>query len=116
MKESERLVLILKFLNNEWRTVKTLLSDDQLEFLKSELEGLEKQLEGCMGDSDKTDSIAINFNPVFSEMKPIAFLSEFGEVKERSSATAELEEDITIVLLNSLKKIKEQYSKDTGNS
>jgi hypothetical protein len=103
------LKLILQFLNDEWENVTPLLTKDQLGKLKKELEVLEVKLL-VEPSNDETTVIAKEFIPVFNEIKALSFMSEMAESKLRSISVEETREDIGIVLLNSLKKIKGRYN------
>jgi hypothetical protein len=108
MEDSKRLMLILQFLNDEWDNVTPLLTKEQLAKLKDELEGLEGKLLVEPSD-DEAKVIAKEFIPIFSNIKSLEFLSVMDVTKMRSISVAETQEDIGIVLLNSLKKIKGRY-------
>ena len=108
MEESQRLMMILQFLNDEWDNVTPLLNKEQLAKLKAELEVLEVKLL-VEPNNDEAKMIAKEFIPVLSDIKALQFLSVIDETKMRSISAAETQEDIGVVLLNSLKKIKGRY-------
>ena len=114
MNDANKLAFVLKFLNEEWDKVVSMMSSDQLSYLQNELEGLETRLLRSQKDPAKTLEVAKGFFPVFTNIKPLQFLAnpEGGTTRTMSlsdQSAEELEKDITEILLKRLKKLKEKY-------
>ena len=109
MDESKRLALVLGFLNSEWDRLTSILDENQLSYLESELEGLEGKLMESSSNAEETAEAARNFYPVFSNIKSLEFLSNLDEMGTRGGSTSDLQEDIHNTLMSSIKKIKSKY-------
>lgn len=114
MDDANKLALILKFLNEKWDSITSILTVDQANYLQKEIEKLTTKLQKNTNDNDHTQLIASEFLPIFDNIEPLQFLTELDEAKLRSGnffnkPIDDLEEDVAIKLLNSLKKIQGRY-------
>lgn len=108
MNETKKLAFILKFLNDEWDKVVTILTVDQRSYLQQELETLETDLQDSP-DDDTTASISRNFIPVFSNIKPLEFISNVESGVLRSGVLEEMDVVGADVLLDYIGLIKERF-------
>ena len=114
MDDAKELTLILKFLYERWDSIVQLMPEDQKTILRNGLDDLEKNLLETKGDDGQTLEIARDFMKVFDRIESLKFLTKINENSLRSGdfynrPIGDLEEDVTIVLMNSLKKIKGRY-------
>jgi hypothetical protein len=113
MDDSNRLALILKFLIERWDSITSILTEDQKAYLQKEIVKLTTRLQDSSNDNDQTKVIAKNFLPIFDNIESLKFLTELDDSKLRSGdffnkPIDDLEEDVALKLLNSLKKFKER--------
>jgi hypothetical protein len=107
MKNIEHLMTILSILDNFWVEITSKLTEEQTQYLKTELSILENKLKETK-KIDEMNEIARDYYLVFSKIEPLKFIVDIQKTQMRGGDAPTLEEELKMKLINYTVKFQER--------
>ena len=108
---ARNLTIALGFLESYWDQLSKNLTPEQQSLLVAELEKLEPRIQNSK-DLNETSEEAIRFFSVFSQIEPLAFLSDLEGPQKRGGSLPSPEDEVKIKILNYCVMLKKKMQEE----
>ena len=108
---ARNLTIALGFLESYWEQLSQNLTPEQQSLLVTELEKLEPKIQNSK-DMSETSEEANKFFSVFSQIEPLAFLSDLEEPQKRGGSLPSPDDEVKIKILNYCVMLKKKMQEE----